>query len=283
MSSADSPGELATPQLTDKEWEQAERRRAVPVLVVHEAVRMQGDEELERPAQALAWSGVAAGLSMGASLIVEGVLRSRLPDAPWRPLLQHLGYPIGFLMLIVGRQQLFTENTVTAIVPLLSHRDWPTFWKVVKLWSVVLCANLVGAHIAAWTLSNTPIFAPDVRHAFDEIAREAIDVTFTTAILKGIVAGWLIAMMVWMLAAVRVSQLFIVLLMTYVVGISTLTHIIAGSIEALFLVFNGTISWWRFAGGYAAPTLLGNIIGGVSLVSVLNHAQVVAGQEQKQS
>ena len=249
-----------------------------PALVVHEVIRKQGDEELRRPVSALAFSGLAAGLSMGTSVVAEGLFQSHLPDVPWRPLLVRLGYPLGYLMVVLGRQQLFTENTLTAIIPLMAHRDWATFWKVAKLWAVVLAANLAGAHIIAWVLADTSAFPPDVRHAFTEIGREAVSLTPGEALLRGIFAGWLIAMMVWMLAAMRDGLVPIVLILTYVVGVGNFTHIIAGSVEALFLVAAGDLSWWRFVAGYAAPTLLGNVLGGVAVVSALNHAQVVAGQ-----
>ncbi len=279
MKAGDDQAGLSTPKLDAQENRQADKRKGISALVVHEAIRRQGDEELARPAAALWWSGLAAGLSIGSSFIMEGLLRAYLPNAPWRPLVQQLGYPIGYLMLVLGRQQLFTENTVTAIVPLLARRDWGTFAKVAKIWGVVLAANLTGAHITGWVLSNTAIFSHPVQNAMQELARETIAVGFSEAFVKGIVAGWLIAMLVWMLAAIETGQVAVIFLMTYVVGLGSLTHIIAGSMEALFLVWNGTITWWAYAGGYALPTLLGNIVGGVALVAVLNHAQVVAGQE----
>jgi formate/nitrite transporter FocA (FNT family) len=83
---------------------------------------------------------------------------------------------------------------------------------------------------------------------------------------------------VWILAAIDHGRIAVIIVLTYLVGIAGLTHIIAGSVEVLFLVMTGRISWWAYASGYMLPTLLGNIIGGVSLVSALNHAQVVAGR-----
>jgi len=265
--------------IRDKQQE-AQDRSSVTVQVIHEAIRKQGDEELNRPMQALAWSGLAAGFSMGMSLVFEGLLQAHLPNTPWRSLIVHLGYPFGFLMVIGGRQQLFTENTLSPILPLLERRDRATLWKVVKLWIAVLVANLTGVHIAAWVLSNTRTFKPDVQHAFQEIAREAIAVGFSTAILRGIFAGWMVAMMVWILAVLNNARLPVILIMTYVVGLGGFTHIVAGSAEALFLVWNGSISWWSYAGGYALPTLIGNLLGGLALVSALNHAQVVAGTSE---
>lgn len=270
------------PELDDRERKEVDDRRSTPVLVVHEVVREQGDEELERPMQALAWSGLAAGLSMGMSLVAEGLLRSHLPDAPWRPLVQNLGYTVGYLMVIVGRQQLFTENTLTPIIPLMENRDASTLWKVAKLWTAVLLANLVGAHVVAWVLATTPTFRPEIQDAFSRIAHEAVAVGFGAAILRGIFAGWLIAMMVWMLAAIRVAgHIPVIIILTFFVGLGGFTHIIAGSIDALFLMWSGQKSWLDCVLGYMVPTLIGNVIGGVSLVAAVNHAQVVSGSARR--
>jgi formate/nitrite transporter FocA (FNT family) len=133
---------------------------------------------------------------MGFSFIAEALFQSYLPAAPWRPLLVRLGYPLGYLIVIIGRQQLFTENTLTAIIPLLVKRNRATLVKVLRLWAVVLLANLVGAHLMAWVLGNTPIFSPEIRDAMRQLAIQASQVTFGTAILRGIFAGWLIAMVV---------------------------------------------------------------------------------------
>jgi formate-nitrite transporter family protein len=267
----------AVPPLSEEQVRDAESRTSVSAAVVHEAIRQDGDEEWQRPMSALAWSGLAAGMSMGFSFLAEGLFRTFLPDAPWRPLLVNLGYPFGFLIVVIGRQQLFTENTLTAIIPLLARRNWSTFVSVMRLWAVVLAANLVGAHLFAWALANTPVVRPETQSAMAALARDAAAVTFGTAILRGILAGWLIAMVVWMRAAVNTGQIAIIVILTYIVGLAGLTHIIAGSVEVLFLVARGEVGWWSYVAGYMTPTLLGNILGGTALVSALNHAQVVAG------
>jgi formate/nitrite transporter FocA (FNT family) len=274
---------LVKPDLTEREEQEAEERVSVTAHVVHEAIRLQGDDELERPSSALAWSGLAAGLSMGFSFVAEALLRSHLPDAPWRPLVEKLGYPLGFLIVIIGRQQLFTENTLTPIIPLLARRNWKTFASVARLWTVVFLANMVGAHLFAWVAANTAAFSPEIQRAMSEIAHQAAGVGWGAALLRGVFAGWLIALVVWLLAASDSSQIGIIVILTYTVGLGQFTHIIVGSVEVLFLVMSGQLSWVSFAAGYAAPTLIGNIIGGVSLVSALNHAQVVSGQSEPAS
>ena len=271
------PDAPAMPQLTERQEQEAEDRTNVSALVVHEAIRKDGDEELRRPISALAWSGLAAGLSMGFSFVAEALFRTYIPAVPWRPLITNLGYPLGFLIVIVGRQQLFTENTLTAIIPLLARRNLATFWQVLRLWGVVLAANITGAHIFAWVIGNTPVLHQKFHLALGQLATEAADVSFGNAILRGIFAGWLIAMVVWMLAATDSNRIPIIILMTYIVGLAGLTHIVAGSVEVLFLVMTGAKTWLSFAAGYMLPTLIGNMLGGVALVSALNHAQVIAG------
>ncbi len=263
-------------ELSEKEFEKAEERSAVSALIVHEAIRLEGEQELRRSSSALFWSGLAAGLSMGFSLIAEGLLRSRLPDQPWRPIISKLGYSFGFLLVILGRQQLFTENTLTPILPLLLRRDRATAWNVLRLWFVVLAANLAGALAIGWVLADTGVFRPEARAAFTEIGRESLSVSFGLALLRGIFAGWLIAFMVWLLPSAEAFKIVVIVALTWLVGVAQLTHVIAGSVEVLYLAAAGDASFAHVAGGYILPTLIGNIIGGVALVAALNHAQVIS-------
>jgi formate/nitrite transporter FocA (FNT family) len=270
------PIETLTPELTEGEKEIVEERTALRAAVVHEAVREQGETELRRPVLALTWSGLAAGLSMGFSMISQGLLQSHLPDAPWRPLITNLGYSVGFLVVILGRQQLFTENTLTVILPLLARRDAATLLAVVRLWWIVLVANLIGALAIAWVIGNTGIFTPDVRGAFSMIGAAAVSGGPSTIFLRGIFAGWLIALTVWMLPAAEGSRPVIIIAMTYLVGLGGFAHVIAGSVEVLYVVAaSGAVTWIEYFRDFLLPALGGNIVGGVSLVALFNHAQVV--------
>jgi formate/nitrite transporter FocA (FNT family) len=200
-----------------------------------------------------------------------------LPDAPWKPLATSAGYTLGFLIVVLGRQQLFTENTLTAILPLLDDpKKLKTLGKVARLWAVVLVANLAGAAIFAYAAAHTPIFSAGVRAAFEHIGREAAAPAFGTLFVRGIVAGWLIALMVWLLPGADELRLFVILIITYAVGLGSFSHVIAGSVEVLYLVANGIETWPQYLGGYLLPVLLGNVIGGTTLVAMLNYGQVVA-------
>jgi formate/nitrite transporter FocA (FNT family) len=267
------------PELSEQERKQVERRSAPRTEVVYEAVREEGEGELRRSPSALAWDGLAAGLSMGFSLVAEGLLRSHLPDTEWRPLVSKLGYSVGFLIIVLGRHQLFTENTLTAVLPFLQRKDPATLARMLRLWAVVLTANMAGAFVFAFTISQTEIFEPNVRTAFAEIGRDALKNWWALTLLKGVFAGWLIAMMVWMLPASESARFFVVIVMTYLVALGGFAHIIAGAVEVFYAVLTGAAQWGDYF-RWALPTLAGNIIGGTTLVAALGHAQV-AGEARK--
>jgi formate/nitrite transporter FocA (FNT family) len=178
---------------------------------------------------------------------------------------------------VLGRQQLFTENTLTVILPLLDDPDKAKMLRrVVRLWAIVLVTNVAGAAAFAYAAAHSPIFSDDVRATFLQIGREAAAPGFGTIVVRGIVAGWLIALMVWLLPAADQMKLFVILIITYVVGLGAFSHIIAGSVEVLYVVATGSLSWGAYLGGFLLPVFIGNCIGGVSLVALLNYAQVVA-------
>lgn len=261
------------------EAQKVQERVAIGAKVVYEAVRLEGEEELERPAAALAWSGLAAGLSMGFSLLAEGALQAHLPDSSWRPMIARVGYSVGFLVVVLGRQQLFTENTLTVVLPLLLHKDLATIRKVLRLWSVVLSANVVGTFLFALAIARLHFLEPAVQKSLLDVSEAHLPLGFWTTLLRAILAGWLIALMVWMLPDAASSRVIVIIIMTYLIGISSLSHIIAGSTNIFFLVAQGRLSLGQYFTAFFFPTLIGNVAGGVSLVAALAHAQVVGGKK----
>lgn len=252
-------------------------------FVLHEAIRLEGDEELRRSGGALLLSAIAAGLTMGFSLIVPGILKVHLPEAHWAELIVSLGYATGFLIVVLGRQQLFTENTLTPILPLLHDRTRKTLGRVLRLWGIVLVGNVVATAAIAAVLVYGDAFAPDVQKAFAEISHHAVAAPFPTTMLKAVFAGWLIALMVWMLPATGSAAPFIVILMTWLVSMCGLTHIVAGSVDAFYLVFSGALTPADYVGRFFVPTLIGNVFGGTALVAALNFGQVAPEVEEQKA
>ncbi len=243
--------------------------------VIHELVREDGEKMLERSVKAMAWSAFGAGLSMGFSFFTMAVIRSGLPEgAPWAKLVTGFGYTLGFIIVVLGRQQLFTESTLSAALPLLTRRDLKTTWGVTRLWSVVLVFNILGTFLFAWLISHQGLFDDDINKALHTVAEEAMKDPFWPMLVKAILAGWLIALIVWLIPGAGQSRLLLILILTYVVAIAHFSHIIAGSVEASYNVWCGTITFGEYFTRFMIPTLIGNMIGGVSLVAIINHAPI---------
>jgi len=274
-----SPPALESTISTRAERKQVEERLAIGPQVVYETIRREGEEELARTASALAWSALAAGLSMGFSFVAEALLSSHLPDEPWRPLISRAGYCIGFLIVILGRQQLFTENTLTVVLPLLVRKDLSTLLRMLRLWAVVLTANLVGTFLFALCIGKIHIFDAHTQETLTSIGVAHLGAGFGTVLMRAIFAGWLIALMVWLLPGAESSRIAIIIIITYLVGISGFNHVIAGSTTMFFLIATKVITWKIYLAQFLLPTLLGNVIGGFALVAALGHAQVVGGKE----
>jgi formate/nitrite transporter FocA (FNT family) len=271
-----------SPHLDEDEQDQALAHSTPRALVIHEIIRDEGEQELERTNTALALSGLAGGLSMGFSFLALALLRASMPATPWRDDIASFGYSVGFIIVVLGRQQLFTENTLTAVLPVLTRRDFATFLSAARLWAVVLAANLAGTWVFAAIIHAPNVFPGDVTKAFQDIAQEAIPPVFYATLVKAFFAGWLIALMVWILPAARSARLFVILIITYVVSLAHLSHIVAGSTEAAYDVLSGAASFGQYCSLFLLPTLLGNILGGVLLVTILNHGSIKPEIDGKQ-
>ncbi|GJD47683.1 Inner membrane protein YfdC [Methylobacterium crusticola] len=259
--------------------QEVEDERWPSAVVIHEVIRHEGVEDLARTASALLLSGLAAGLSMGFSLIVTGVLQARLPDAPWRSLVSGWGYTIGFLIAVMGRQQLFTETTLTPVLPLLHDRTPAVLGRLLRLWSLVLAANLAGTVLVAFALAHAEVFEDGVKASFVAVSRHAIAHPVPVTFLKAIFAGWLLALMVWLLPSSGGARPFVIMILTYIIAVCEFTHVVAGSVDTAYLVFLGEASWSDYVVRFFLPTLSGNVFGGVTLVAVLNWGQVAPDME----
>lgn len=269
-----------SPHLHTDEKAQAAEHAAPAAMVIHEVLREEGEAELARRPTAVAWSGLAAGLSMGFSFLGMALMRSALPDASWAVLVSSLGYTTGFVITILGRQQLFTESTLTAMLPLLVKRDVATLVAVLRFWAIVLFANLTGTTLFALLIVQQGLFPAAVQDALTHFARESTSGAFGPTLVRAVLSGWLIALMAWLLPSARSARFFVIVFLTYGVALGGFTHIVAGSVEAAYAVFSGNASLVQYCVNFLVPTLIGNTIGGVALVALLNHAPL-APQLQK--
>lgn len=216
-----------------------------------------------------------AGISISTSVLVEGILHAALPDAGWSELVQGLGYSIGFLIVILGRQQLFTENTITPVLPIMARFSMGKFRSMLKLWAIVLLANLVGTMIAVLFADLIALVSPEQLESMRAVSREAVTGKPPGEFfLRAIPAGFFIAALVWMLPSSKGFEIWVILIITWVIAVGGFAHVIVGSAEAFLLLINGELGVLAVFAGYLLPVLLGNIIGGTALFSALAYAQV---------
>lgn len=260
--------------ISRSEQKEVRERQRLRAPLIYEVIRREGLEELERPAKSLFFSGIAAGVSLSFSVLAQGLLRDHLPDTDWRPLIEHFGYTVGFLIVILARQQLFTENTITVILPLVRSRSRARFIAVARLWSIVLVANLIGTFLAALFNSIPYVLDESTFANMMEISHHAMDKGWIEMLLKGISAGFLIAALVWLLPAAEGSEFLMIVLITYLIALGGFAHVIAGSFEAFLLVLHGDMTIGAMLIDFFVPALIGNIIGGTALFTVISYAQV---------
>ena len=242
---------------------------------IHENVRKSAEEEMERPIRELAWSAVAAGLAISLSFVAAAYLSS-LAEGPVGEALGAAGYPLGFILVVIARQQLFTENALHPVIPVLHHRSGDMLGRLLRLWAVVLVGNLVGTMLFGVAAARTPMFDAELHASLRRVAAHGTEGTFWFVAWRAVLAGWLVGLMAWLVASTRYTgaQVALVWLATAPIAALNFRHSIAGSAEAFYRASLGDATWGAMLGGFVVPSVLGNVVGGVLLVAVLNHAQV---------
>jgi formate/nitrite transporter FocA (FNT family) len=261
--------------ITQREVRDVEEMSTPRTPVIYEVVRRLGEEEMARPATSLWWSGVAGGISISFSLLAQAVLEQNLPDAGWRVLVTSFGYSIGFLIVILGRQQLFTESTITVVLPVLKNVTRENLSRMTRLWAIVLVANLAGTLFAALFCSFTPVVPDKLFDNMMSISRLLLEHGWWDMLFGGITSGFLMAALVWMIPSAESLKFHVITLMTWLIAVGGFTHIVAGSLEAWLLMLAGdwSLGWmlWQFM----VPVLIGNMIGGTALFAMISYAQVM--------
>src|SRR5690242_4642168 len=261
--------------ISKREVRDVEEMSAPRTPVIYEVVRRLGDEEMARPNTSLWWSGVAGGLSISFSLLAQAILEAHLPDAAWAKLLSSFGYCVGFLIVILGRQQLFTESTITVVLPVLKDFSPKNLFNMTRLWAIVLAANLAGTLFAALFCSLTPVLPDELREGMLNISRDLTGLSFFDMFFRGITSGFLMAALVWMIPSAESMKFHVITLMTWLIAVGGFTHIVAGSMESYMLVIAGEWSVSALIGSFLVPVLIGNMIGGTALFALIAYAQVM--------
>ena len=227
------------------------------------------DDEFDRTNRLLFFSGLAAGFSVALSFIA----RVAVPAVTGVELLGMLLYPIGFVFIVLGRYQLFTENTLTPVTLVLTRSA--SIPRLLKFWGIVYVANLLGASLAAAGLALFPVLPPPAAERATEMAAHVADLSFGTLVARGVIAGWLVAGMVWLTHATRegTTRLLIVFAVMSLIPMAGLYHCVVGACEAVYGVLQGVLTIEQALAGFVLPVTIGNTVGGVLLVAIINFAQ----------
>lgn len=260
--------------MSEEDQEAVNQKGGRSAKIMHEVIRLQGDEELDRPIRSLLFSGFVAGLAINISVIAEAAIQMRLPNAPWRELVTSIGYAVGFVIVILGKMQLFTENTVTAVLPVMTHPTLRNLNRLLRLWLAVFVANMAGTCLVAFLMSRKIIAGPDELASILEISRSILNHGPGTTLLLAAPAGFLIAAIAWIIPNAKGTEFWVILLITYTISIGGFSHVVAGSSEAWLLMFQGEESPWGAVAGFILPALVGNVIGGTGLFAFVAHGQV---------
>jgi formate-nitrite transporter family protein len=260
-----------------KEAEKSEEPQKGYETILEQEIQS-GVTELERPAAGLFLSALSAGLDVSFSLLVIAVV-THLTEGYFSPPVERLllanAYSVGFLFVVLGRSELFTEHTTLAVLPVLDGRA--SMAQLGRLWGIVYVANLLGAIIfAAFFAFVAPRLGIAEPRTFGHIAAEVVSHPWTVILLSGVLAGWLMGLLSWLVAASRdtISQVFVVWLVTFVIGLAHLHHSVAGSAEVLAGVFSGQGATAGDFLRFLSASTLGNAAGGIVFVAVIKYGHV---------
>lgn len=270
-----------TIQLSTKDKIVVEEHERLSQHLIYEIIRRDGIEELMRPFKSLFVSGVGAGILVSFSFVCMAVLQSFLPNQPWAPLITKWGYTVGFVLVILCRAQLFTENTITTVIPLFKPFTWKKLGAVLRLWHLVLAGNLVGTSLVAVFLTTPGLLNLDFIVEMQAIAHHVSAFTWQENLLRGIPSGILIAAIVWMMPTARQFALFLVAFITYFIAAGDFTHIVVGSCEMMYAVLNGMASPYDYIFQFLVPVGAGNIIGGTGVFTMLGYRTINGELQEK--
>lgn len=246
---------------------------------IYEQVSRNARHELDRPAIALAVSGLAGGITMGLTALSVSIVVGALGPSTTSRFIAQLFYPMGFIAVIVGRAQLFTENTLYPVALMLAERRH--LWTTLRLWAIVLPSNLLGAFLFAVLAARTGALRSEYVSAMVVFGKEAVNVSGGDIFWSAVIGGWIIALVAWLVSGSHsiTGSVMLIWLLTFMVGLGRFAHCVASSGEILAAVLQHQVAASQYF-AWLLPAVLGNITGGVLIVTLLEYGQVKGGEDQ---
>ena len=248
---------------------------------IYQQVARNAKAELKRSSTSLAISGVTGGLFMGLSALGVGIIVATLGNSSSAFVISRMFYPLGFIVVILGRSQLFTENTLYPVALVLAEKK--QIWNTLRLWAIVLPSNIFGAFLFAMLISLTHALPEHIVHAIGQLGVDATNSPAGAVFWSGVMGGWIIATTAWLVSGSHsiTGSVMIIWILTFVVGLGSFAHCIATSGEIITSVLTHRVPWW-FYPRWLGPAVAGNICGGVLMVTLLEYGQAVMGKNLEQ-
>ncbi len=244
---------------------------------IYQQVARNAREELKRRSVSLAVSGFTGGTFMGLSALGVGIVLATLGSGPGAFLVSRMLYPLGFIVVMIGRSQLFTENTLYPVALILAEKK--EIWNTARLWAIVLPTNLLGALAFAALISMTHAVPPQIVQAIAKLGTESVQHPLAMVFWSGVMGGWIIATAAWMVSGSHsvTGSVALIWVLTFVVGAGNFAHCIASSAEIMTSVLTHQIPWTAYA-RWLGPAVGGNVCGGVLMVTLLEYGQAIYGR-----
>lgn len=242
---------------------------------IFDRVQNDGARELARPFSSLGFSALFAGFTIGATPLAAALVLSQLGTSGAAELAAGLVYPVGYVAVILGRAQFFTENTLYPVVVALQNPS--VVPRTIRLWAIVLGGNLIGAVVFGLLMSESPVLEPQAHAALVDAGLQRVADAPWANFWGAFIVGWLLAMVAWLVEAsdTAFGRLSVIWALTFVAGIGGFDHCIASTIEVFSATLDGQVEAGRLL-GWLGTVVAGNIAGGILIVSVLNYGQIRA-------
>jgi formate/nitrite transporter FocA (FNT family) len=237
---------------------------------IFERIIQVADEEVSKGARELFFSALAAGFAITLTFF----LYASMTDATeGHALFSSILYPLGFVYIILGNYQLFTENTLPPVALIIERMaSIPT---MLTVWGIVLTGNLTGGFFGAMLLGETGIFTEGAASAAAGLAQSALATPWNDLFVRGIMAGFIVAGVVWLDYAAKdtMTRFWLVYLAFFSISVGNLNHSVVSGVEVFYLHFAEGAGLVTGIYTLLLPVLLGNIVGGVILVTIVNYFQ----------
>lgn len=240
-----------------------------------------GKHEIDREADGLFLSSLSAGLDIGFGPLLMGVILT-LSAGSYGDLQTELllasAYSVGFIFVILGRSELFTEHTTLAVMPVIDGQA--SVKKLGRLWGVVYAGNIIGGLIftslAVILMPGLGVITPE---AFGIIADKLVSHPAHWILVAGIFAGWLMGLLAWLVTSAEntIGRVFFIWMVTATIGMLHLPHSIAGNVEVLFGLFTTSSITVIDYIIFLSLSTIGNAIGGATFVGLMKYGHVTRG------